>query len=334
MGQQNSQAVIDDDEEERNSGQLTRHASFDHDRKRQDSFIDERPRSVSFSDKISVVLIPSRSELESRRLIDMLWWTAAEFTETKKLAENEVVGALSMESTISLGDAVHLLYQPRCVDGHLILHVLVASHDARRRSLLFQQIKKAHKQAALKNRLLIQQACTTEEVYDKLEACVSFNAVFLDRSIVFEEEDQDLVEEVRARHPHTCIVFVRSQQGNKYSGGCDFCWTVDAGSSLLNEWKQLLQASELKADRTDYPILAAHIDEVNSDGLLHTAFADVPQSMLDAANSIHLACIVFDRSPPFAIRYVNEAWAVLSGRSAVEVIGQNIGITTGIDLNS
>ena len=298
--------------------------------------------SVSFNEKISVVLIPSRAEFNSLKLTEKIWWSNAEFLETKKSAEDELIGALSLEDTLSSADAVQLLYQLRSKEGHFIVHVLITSLDSKFLSLLFSHIKKAHKKSGLQNKLLIQQACSIKELYAKLNTCVDFNAVFIDKNMFNANPQINILEKIRSRHQHTCTVVVRQHGNGDYGDGdADYYWTMDGATGFVDEWKEVLLTSEMRNSETleekerrlsatnsdsslenkvSYALLASEVDE---------QYSDIPLSISQVASRQDMACVVLERKVPITITACNKAWTNLCGHTASFYEGQDISVFVG-----
>ena len=297
---------------------------------------------VSFNEKISVVLIPSRAEFNALKLTEKIWWSNTEFLETKKSAEDELIGALSLEDTLSSGDAVQLLYQLRSSDGHFIVHVLITSLDSKFLSLLFSHLKKAHKKSGLQNRLLIQQASSIEELYAKLNTCVDFNAVFIDKNLLTTNPQLDILDKIRSRHQQTCTVVVRQHGNGEYGDGdADYYWTMDGATGFVDEWKEVLLTSELRnnemfeekerrlsatnsdsslENKVSYALLASEVDE---------QYCDIPLSISQVASRQDMACVVLERKIPITITACNKAWTSLCGHSASYYEGQDISVFVG-----
>ena len=330
MGQKNSSG-FDEQEKPRNGTA----------RRRRDSEPSDG-HNVSFNEKISVVLIPSRAEFNSLKLTEKIWWSNAEFLETKRSAEDELIGALSLEESLSSGDAVQLLYQLKCSEGHYIVHVLITSLDPKFLSVMFTHIKKAHKKASLQNRLLIQQACSIEELSAKLNTCVDFNAIFVDKGLLSSSSQYDILDKIRGRHEQTCIVVVRQYgNGECIYGDADFYWTLDGATGFTDEWKEVLLTSELRNNETveekerrlsttnsdsslenkiSYALLASEVDE---------QYSDIPLSISQVASRQDLACVVLERKMPVTITACNKTWTNLCGHSASFYEGQDISIFVG-----
>ena len=371
MGQQSSSAIYEDEE---GIGSY-RDRSYDRDRSNNTASSTSRKLSLNsnispkqvhevegkkvlFSDKISVVLIPSRAEFDALNLTVKLWWTADEFIETKMNAESEVVGALALEEEMSSSEAVRLLYQPLSNDGLQINHVLIVSHDSKFRLQLFHILKKASKKSSLRgNPLLIQQACSSDDLYEKLNICVDFNAVFIDKALILHTCNHfDLVEEVRSRHRHTCIVVVKPyfDAGSENKEKADFFWTLDSNADFHTDWEKVMQ----KSDRLLQPFLplppllpssssnssspspsspASSTAQLTSIPSLPNPpsttsldeFMNLPTNYLDAIIFEDLSCLIVLRTPPYPITHVNAAWVNLCGYSSDEVIGQSVLFTTG-----
>ena len=344
MGQKNSNGNASEDNLNRNeyAGQDNLNRNGTSRRRRGSSSLPSENHGVSFNEKISVVLIPSRAEFNALKLTEKIWWSNAEFLETKKAAEDELIGALSLEDTLTSGDAVQMLYQLRFKDGLFIVHVLITSLDSKFLSLLFTHLKKAHKKAGLQNRLLIQQACSIEELYVKLNTCVDFNAVFIDKNLLSTHPQIDILDKIRSRHQHTCIVVVRQHGNGEYGdGNADYYWTMDGATGFVDEWKEVLLTSELRnsesleekdrrlsatnsdsslENKASYALLASEVDE---------QYCDIPLSISQVASRQDLACVVLERKIPITITACNKAWTSLCGHSASFYEGQDISIFVG-----
>lgn len=296
-------------------------------------------RGVSFCDKISVVLIPSRNEYEELELTARLWWSSDEFMETKFAAESELMGALALEDGITSGEAVQLLYQPRCQAGHRIVHALVVSPDPKFRSHMFALLKKAHKKAEVENRLLVQQADSIEELLDKLDMCVDFGAIFLDRFLMRASASRpnDLIADIRSRHREACVVVVRpfyNSDGWRHDRA-DFYWSLDLNANFHNEWREVLALSDAYLTRPRRPSLDSDTpatppeapedaDETDDE------FSSIPRSLAELSIVDEFAVLIVSRQPPFTITYHNDRWSALCGYSALDTLGRDIAFTKGV----
>lgn len=69
------------------------------------------PRKVHFHTSVKVILIPSRCEYESAKLIKTLWWERDNYPLFKLDAVKEVLSIMQGNSTITCKEAMKLLYQ-------------------------------------------------------------------------------------------------------------------------------------------------------------------------------------------------------------------------------
>ena len=302
----------------------------------------KKKKHVTFSDRISVVLIPSRAEYEALHLTNKLWWSHDEFVETKQGAETELVGALSLESSISSMEALYLLYQPRCKQGLLIIHILVASVEPKFRAHLYHIISKAHVKNGLENRLLIHQACSVEDMFDKLNICVEYNAVFIDRDLICHVRDErvNLVEEVRRRHTETCVVVVQEHGRADMRGTADCYWPLEAATGFHREWREVLIISEAYRSRPspspsegDAAVLGDEAKDAGDaypcDELVVDEFSGIPRTLAALAGYSDYPCLVLDRCPPFVIVDCNPLWSDIFGYAASECVGREVTLIRG-----
>jgi hypothetical protein len=69
-------------------------------------------KSVSFSNIVNVVLIPSRQEYFDQELESQMWWTDDNLQHTKLLAVTELRAVMAIQN-IPYKQAIENLYQPK-----------------------------------------------------------------------------------------------------------------------------------------------------------------------------------------------------------------------------
>lgn len=313
---------------------------------------------MSFSDRKTVVLIPSREEFVRLGLADKLWWSNADFVEAKTSAEEELIGALQQddEHLLSSGEVVQLLYQPRCGGGHAILHALVASRDPRLRGALNHLLRRAHRKAGLHNLLLVQLASSADELLRKLDTCVSFACVCVDEALG--EDMADLLHTVR-RQSEACVAIVSQAGSSTCCLGGDFLWSPEDPAQLTSEWPEAVELSEALQTRhargggacdgaDEDPAHANHgnghcrqrvasvcgndsdsaCGEYEQDELAADEYTAIPRSLALLAET-DLAFVVVDRAPPFPILHASARWVELTGFSAHEAEGRELAFMKG-----
>lgn len=70
-----------------------------------------RKKKVSWLSRVRVVLIPSRTEYESAKLADALWWTGDDFSDFKESAVDEL-NVTMQRLKLDRKTAIKTLYQP------------------------------------------------------------------------------------------------------------------------------------------------------------------------------------------------------------------------------
>jgi hypothetical protein len=203
-------------------------------------------------------------------------------------------------------------------------------------------IKKAHKKNAAHNRLLIQQACSAEELDEKLDICVDFNAVFFDKTIVLRTPSVNLQEKVRDRHKCACIVIVcqRANCAEAFMDSVDRGWSLDKVSGFEHEWKEIIELSMLRAKQPhikgkyDNTYGIENCSSINSLPSLGSdvdddEFSNIPQTVETMIENTDLACVALCRLPPYTISASNTCWTELYGYSTEASEGKDISFIFG-----
>lgn len=69
-------------------------------------------KSVTFSNIVNIILIPSRQEYFDAELDSQIWWTEDNLQHTKLLAVTELRAVMAMQN-IPYKQAIENLYQPK-----------------------------------------------------------------------------------------------------------------------------------------------------------------------------------------------------------------------------
>lgn len=128
-------------------------------------------KSVSFSETVRVVLIPSRDDVQAANLACILWSSAFDFSCSKQTAFDEIQSIMAYNAALDAKDIMSLLYQPPLTCSLSTVHVLVVDSNP----LVVGVVKKQLVRAFTSSRVIVQHAISGTDAVAKSKGTLHYD---------------------------------------------------------------------------------------------------------------------------------------------------------------